>query len=283
MSDCMTTPLLCFGASSVVQDLGRRLQQEIIFYSRRPVTGMQVRLCDVDNVQQNFDFSGKKLIYSIPPQNFGEHDARLERVLAAIQKPPLQIIYLSTSGVYGDCQGRWIDEQEPTKAPTARQQRRLAAETLLQTYCQGNGTALTILRLAGIYGPGRLPLTRLQEKQPVICPEQAPPSNRIHSEDIAFTLEQALKKPAAYRVLNVADGKPTSMTDYFYTLADLLHWPRPPCIGMLEAEKVFSPMLLEFLKTPKRLNNQALLDFLEQDLQYPNLQAGLKQSLGMFD
>ncbi len=279
----MKDSIVCFGASGIVQDLGRRLQQDIIFYSRRPVAGLQVMPCDVDNLQQDFDFLGQKLIYSIPPQNFGSQDIRLENVLAAINKPPLQIIYLSTTGVYGDCQGRWINEQEPAKAPTLRQQRRLAAEQLLQHYCQDRGINLTILRLAGIYGPGRLPLTRLQEKQPVICPNEAPPSNRIHSEDIALTLEKTLTKTEAYRVLNVADGNPTSMTDYFYTLADLLDWPRPPCIGMLEAEKVFSPMLLEFLQAPKRLYNQALLDFLGRDLQYPHLREGLKQSLGLLD
>jgi nucleoside-diphosphate-sugar epimerase len=277
----MKDRIVCFGASGVVQDLERRLQQEIVFYSRRAVKGLTVIPCDVDDLKKDFDFSGQRLIYSIPPQNFGQQDVRLEKVLAAIRKPPVQIIYLSTSGVYGDCQGRWIDEHEAVKPQQERGLRRVAAENALKNYCQDRGIALTILRLAGIYGPGRLPLARLQQRLPVVCPQEAPPSNRIHSEDVALTLEKTLTKAESYRVLNVADGHPTSMTDYFYSLADRLGWPRPPCLPLREAEQQFSPMLKEFLQAPKRLRNNALLDFLERDLQYPNLDLGLQQSLSV--
>lgn len=213
-----------------------------------------------------------------PPPNAGTRDPRLQRWLASA--PAVQrIVYVSTSAVYGDCAGRWIDEDEPLKPQTDRGQRRLDAERALQAFAAARDCALMILRVPGIYGPGRLPRERLQRGLPVIREDQCPWTNRIHADDLAQAAIAAMDRGRAGRAYNVSDGQPTTMSDYFLRCAQLLGLPPPPRVTMAEARAQLTPAMLSFLEESKRLLNRRMLDELQMLLRYPDLASGLPACL----
>ena len=125
------------------------------------------------------------LLYTVPPRQQGGGDARLSRLLDNLRTAPQRIVYVSTSGVYGDRGGRMTDEHTPPAPESNRAKRRLAAETLLTDWCRDRGVDLMILRVPGIYGPGRLGLDRLRAGEPVLREVDSGPGNRIHVDDLA--------------------------------------------------------------------------------------------------
>lgn len=250
------------------------------------------------------------LFYFAPPPNHGTTDPRLRNMLTAItpENRPTKIVYISTSGVYGDCQGAWVTEDTPTHPRSERGARRLDAEMALQDWQRSTGVPVIILRVPGIYGPGRLPIDRIKQGLPVVREEEAPYSNRIHADDLAriciaaahggagrmpaasaadghpITAED--KIPAGTRVqnhqpntitqiYNVSDGNPSSMTDYFNKTADLLNLPRPPAVSMAEARARLTPGMLSFLEESRRIDNRKMHAELGVTLLYPTLDAGL--------
>lgn len=215
------------------------------------------------------------LYYFAPPPPTGTDDPRLRRCLAALPALPERVVYISTSGVYGDCAGAWIDEDWPLKPRSERGRRRQAAELMLGEWGGRTGVAVAILRVPGIYGPGRLPVERVRQGLPVIREVEAPYSNRIHADDLAAACYAAARRGRAGRAYHVSDGHPTTMTDYFWRIADLYRLPRPPAIGMAEARQVLSPALLSFLDESKRLDNRRMLEELGVTLRYPDLASGL--------
>ena len=220
------------------------------------------------------------IYYFAPPPNRGVLDSRMTHFLKKLEGLQIaKFIYISTTGVYGDCEGRWIDESEPTLPLTDRGKRRLDAELQLQRCSDTKNVGCSILRVPGIYGPGRLPIERIKNRVPVVRIEEAPYSNRIHSEDLAEICYQAMNKREAVGIYNVSDGHPTSMTDYFLKVADCLGLERPPQISMEEARKRFTPEMLSFLDESKRISNQKLLNDLKFTLKYPDLSQGLKHSI----
>ena len=219
------------------------------------------------------------IYYFAPPPNHGVQDRRMERFLTKLKGLQItKLVYISTTGVYGDCEGRWIDETEPTLPLTDRAKRRLDAELQLQHWSDVTNVACSILRVPGIYGPGRLPIERINKRIPVVRIEEAPYSNRIHSDDLAEICYQTMNKREVVGIYNVSDGQPTSMTDYFLKVADCLGLERPPQISMEEARKRFTPEMLSFLDESKRILNQKLLNDLKITLKYPDLSEGLKHS-----
>lgn len=219
------------------------------------------------------------LFHFAPPPEMGETDPRFAQVLDALSQPPLRLIYLSTSAVYGDCEGRWIDEDEALKPKSARGHRRLDAERRALAYGERHGIAAMILRVPGIYGPGRLPLQRLKSGTPLVQRDQSPYTNRIHADDLAsaaLRVAEAGEPGAAY---NVSDGQPTTMSDYFFRCAALLGLPPPPEVPLAEALQTMSPMLKSFLEESKRLSNRRLVDRLGWQPRYANLDAGLPACL----
>ena len=192
--------------------------------------GLTPRLGDLDRPQSlgSLPLGGHRLYYFAPPPPQGQTDPRLEGLLAAVPKqaPPERIVLISTTGVYGDCAGRWIDEQQPPNPQTDRARRRLAAEQTLRAWSEGNGAPIVILRVAGIYGPGKLPAARLHKGSPVLREEQSPWSNRIHADDLVEACLAAAERGRPGAVYNVADGNPSTMTDYFNRAADALNLSR---------------------------------------------------------
>jgi nucleoside-diphosphate-sugar epimerase len=241
--------------------------------------GFEARCVDLDVD----DSSGKlasgyaEIYYFAPPPPAGEMDTRMKRFLQGLQRdtPPRRIVYISTSAVYGDCQGVWITEDQPLNPATARGRRRLDAERQLTTWCNENGCEWMLLRVPGIYGPGKLPLERLRQGLPVLREEDAPYTNRIHVDDLAAICMAAMSSSRSNTVYNVSDGHPSNMTDYFFRVADAAGLPRPPEVSRDEARRVLSPGMMSFLNDSRRMDNSRLLRELEISLQYPDLDAGL--------
>jgi len=220
---------------------------------------------------------GALVFYFAPPAREGEDDARLARFLARLdtrERPP-RLVYISTSGVYGDCGGAWVDETWPLAPRTARAKRRAAAEQCLQAWSRTRDAEVVVLRVPGIYGPGRLPLERLRRGFPVVREAEAPCSNRIHVDDLAAAAVLAADKAPPGCVYNVADGRPSTMTDYLNRVADWAGVSRPPQISLARARRELSPAMLSFLEESRRLDCRRLFGELGFVPRYPDLDAGL--------
>jgi len=224
---------------------------------------------------------GAKLFYFAPPVDVGKDDVRIERLLEHLELTgvPSRFLYMSTTGVYGDCEGRWIDESEPLKPSTYRAQRRISAEQAVQRWCTDQGIPWAILRVPAIYGPGRLLTERLKSGMPTVKPEECSFTNRIHIDDLTAACHQVMAHTGGAAIYNVSDGSPSTITDYLFLLADLTRMPKPPLISMSEAERMLSPSIMSFLKESKRIKNDKLIHETGLVLKYPDLESGLKASL----
>ena len=235
---------------------------------------------DADDIDACVAASFNWIFYFAPPSDVGADDPRLRRFLIALKRPPRRLVYLSTSAVYGDCGGRWIDETAPLAPKSERGRRRLDAECAALDYAAASGCETLILRVPGIYGPGRLPVERLRTGRPVLRIAESPYTNRIHADDLAAAALHVAAHGRAGEAYNVSDGQPTTMTDYFLRCARLLGLPEPPQISLAEARQSFSPMLLSFLEESKRLSNRRLVATLDWTPEFPDLAAGLPACLG---
>ena len=248
--------------------------------SPRPMFGAVAIAGDLDQAESLgalADLSPGVVLHFAPPPGAGESDTRTANLLAALSKrPPQRVVYISTSGVYGDCGGAWVDEARPVNPGNARSRRRVDAEQQLSSFAARHTIPLVILRVPGIYGAGRYPLERLQRGDPVVCPDEAPWSNRIHADDLAAIAWRAAQGDAPAGIYNASDDAPSSTTDYFYTLADAFGLPRPPCVSLDEARRTFAPGLLEYLHESRRLDNRRMKAVLGASLRYPALKTCLK-------
>jgi nucleoside-diphosphate-sugar epimerase len=226
------------------------------------------------------DFTGHLVYYAVPPAPTGSADPRLERFLAGLDGAPARFVYLSTTGVYGDRAGGPVDEDTPPAPATPRAQRRLAAETSLRDWAARRGVSWCILRVPGIYGPGRLPLARLREHEPAIAPAEATPSNRIQVEDLVSACVAAGESPRAdRRVFNVTDGSDDSLTAYLQRVARIAGLPEPPLISRREAERSLSASSWSFLAESRRVSNRRVREELGLALEFADLDAGIRASL----
>ncbi|WP_243371993.1 SDR family oxidoreductase [Geotalea sp. SG265] len=216
--------------------------------------------------------------YLAPPPGGGNMDSRMRNFCASIKagNSPRRIIYMSTSGVYGDCGDALVTEETPPNPQTARGKRRLDAETVLQGWGKDQGVAVIILRVTGIYGPGRLPVTQLASGQPVLLEHLSPPTNRIHAADLAQVCVAAADNGEDGDIFNVSDGQVGTMTQYFNAAADLLGYPRPRQVSLEEAHQVMSPLMLSYIAETRRMDNSKMLRKLGITLLYPTLEEGLK-------
>ncbi|PLX85486.1 MAG: NAD(P)-dependent oxidoreductase [Desulfuromonas sp.] len=224
---------------------------------------------------------GATVFYFAPPPGGGMLDTRVRVFCASVEpgEEPAKLVYISTSGVYGDCGGATVTEETPVNPQTARARRRLDAETLLAGWGKGRGIPVVILRVTGIYGPGRLPLARIREGHPVLRPEDASYTNRIHADDLVRVCLAAAEKGEDGEIFNVSDGQAGTMTEYFEAVADAAGLPRPPRIGLDEARKVMTPLMLSYIAESRRMDNARMLEKLGVQLLYPTLEAGLRASL----
>lgn len=219
-----------------------------------------------------------RVLYLVPPAA-GRGDPRLVRFLSALPRQPERFVLASTSGVYGDCGGERVDEERPPAPSTERARRRLAAETTLRHWAGAHGVSWAILRIAGIYGPGRLPLEAIRSGQPVIRDDDASPGNRIHVDDLARVCVAALDPFAAGGIYNVADGSGESSGAFFRRVAEAAGLPAPPAVSREEARRQMSPMRYSFLAESRRLDTRRLRDALGVELAYGDPAAGIRASL----
>jgi len=220
------------------------------------------------------------VFYLVPPPPTGVTDPRLKRFLALLPAPPARIVYVSTTGVYGNTGTALIDETTPVNPGTDRGRRRVDAETSLVQWCERQGVGWTILRTPGIYGPGRLPIERLKRGEPMIRHSEAGYSSRIHVDDLVGALLLAGSAPRAVeRIYNVTDGNPTTMTEYFERVAALTGMPAPALVSRAEAEKAVSPGLWSYLAESRRIDSSRIREELGFAPRFKDLRLGILSSL----
>ena len=249
--------------------------------------GIEPVMGNLDDAASLFDMptAGKLVLYFAPPPGGGLHDSRMHNFCHAVDSGqlPVKVVYMSTSGVYGDCGGEWVSEATPVNPQTSRAQRRAHAESTLREWGTINGVPVVILRVTGIYGPGRLPLARVHQGHPILREEESPPTNRIHADDLAAVCAKAAEIAADGEVFNVSDGQPGTMTQYFNAVSDLLGLTRLPQVDMAEAKQVMNPMMLSYLTETRRMDNRKMMEQLGVTLMYPDLESGLKNVAAQLD
>jgi nucleoside-diphosphate-sugar epimerase len=240
--------------------------------------GVEARYGDLDlpSSLTGLPLAGSILFHFAPPPASGEGDPRTAALLAAASaEPPEAVVYISTSGVYGDRDGAWVDESTPPAPATGRARRRVDAESRLFAWGRECGVRCVVLRVGGIYGPGRLPLDRLRKGLPVVAEAESGFTNRVHAEDLATACVAAADRGAAGAVYNISDGRPGTMTGYFKAVAERLGLPQPPEIGLAEARQRLSPAMLSYLTESRRMDNRRMREELGVVLRYPDLASGL--------
>lgn len=242
--------------------------------------GVTPLLADLDDpaTLSGLPTAGAVVYYLAPPPGGGLSDPRARNFCAAVAsgERPSKLVYVSTSGVYGDCGDALVTEQTPVNPQTSRARRRVDAEQTLLAWGAGCGVPVVVLRVTGIYGPGRLPVSRLLAGHPVLREEESPSTNRIHADDLAQVCLAAAAKAPHGEVFNVCDGEGGTMSQYFFAVADALELPRPAAISMEEAKTVMNPLMLSYLNESRRMSNGKLLKQLGITLRYPTLTAGLQ-------
>ena len=213
------------------------------------------------------------VLHLAPPPNTGIQDTRTRNLLSALSqaKPPERLVYISTSGVYGDCGGAWVDETRPVNAASPRAQRRVDAEMQIRNWAKRNRVNACILRVPGIYAADRLPLTRLQQGTPGIIASEDSYTNHIHADDLAHICAAALRHGKPCRVYHASDDSQLKMGEYFDEVADAFGLPHVPRISRAEAQRVLPPMLLSFMNESRRLTNQRMKRELRVQLSYPSV------------
>jgi nucleoside-diphosphate-sugar epimerase len=190
----------------------------------------------------------------------GITDPRTAKLLQALKRrgKPSAVVYASTTGVYGNCNGEWVDETRTVNPQTPRAKRRVDAENRVRQFGSQSSVRASILRIPGIYAADREggdPLDRVRSATPVLVSEDDVYTNHIHADDLAKACIAALYRGKPQRVYNVAEDSGIKTGDYYDALADAAGLPRPPRITRVEADATLSPMRLSFLSESRRVGN----------------------------
>lgn len=278
--------LLCVGMGFSARALAERLSPQawqIAGTARGPASAQRI----IERGWQAIPFDGLSpsseldvalgeathLLLSAPPGVDG--DPLLAAHAASVRAAPrLEWIgYLSTTGVYGDQDGRWIDETTPAVPRPGRGQRRLDAETAWRDLAASRGCRVQVFRISGIYGPGRSAIDQVRAgtARRIIKPGQV--FNRIHVDDIAAVLEQAMAGRGRETIYNLADDEPAPPEDVIAYAATLLGMPLPPAVAFADAQ--MSDMARSFYGENKRVRNDRIKTDLGVVLRYPTYREGL--------
>ena len=219
------------------------------------------------------------VLHFAPPPQTGEGDPRMARLLAALagrSSLPQGVVYISTTGVYGDCAGVRVDETRPCRAQTARGRRRVDAERRLRAFGRRNRVRVALLRAPGIYAADRLPLERLRRGDPVLAADEDVHTNHNHAEDLARIACLALFRAGPGRAYNASDDSGLRMGEYFDAVAERFGLARPPRMARAEIVRHLSPLALSFMSESRRLDNRRLKRELRLHLRYPTVAVGLR-------
>lgn len=218
------------------------------------------------------------IVHMAPPPDKGARDTRTTHLIQSLARSrhlPQRLVYLSTSGVYGDCAGEAVPESRPVSPQTDRARRRVHAEHQLRAWGRAHGVRVSVLRVPGIYAGDRLPLQRLAVGTPALLPEEDSYSNHVHADDLARMVLAALRHGRAGRSYNANDDSDLRMGEYFDLVARQFGFPPPPRISRREAQEVIPAPLLSFMKESRRLDNRRLKRELGFAFRYPTVKDGL--------
>ena len=283
--------LLIIGCGDVVRralpDLSRRwrlyaLVREIDPSLRR--WGVTQIVGDLDRPPTLRRLSGlaHAVLHSAPPPDTSDDDPRTRRLIASLSRGaslPARLVYIGTTGIYGDCRGEAVAETRPARPLTARARRRVAAERRLRGFGQRTGCRVSLLRAPGIYAADRPPLERLRQGVPVLRAEEDVFTNHIHAEDLARACVAALRRGRPNRAYNASDDSDLPMGEWFDKLAAAFGLPRPERVTRAEAGKRLPPMMLSFMSESRRLENARIKRELRFRFRYPTVEAGIAAAI----
>ena len=272
--------ILIVGFGDVAERLVRRYagQAEFVGLVRRPERVTDLRALGVTPYLGDLDIAATLarlprvdgVFHFAPPPSTGTTDPRTARLLRALGRSlPGALVYISTSGVYGDCGGDWVTETRPVAPVNSRAVRRVAAEHQLREWGKKHRVQVSILRAPGIYAADRLPLERIKRGTPALITKDDSYTNHIHADDLARLAWAALFRGRGQRLYHAVDAHPLKMADWFDSCADAFDLPRPPRVKRAEAEKVLSEALLSFLRESRQLSNARTVRELKLKYRYP--------------
>ena len=289
--------VLIVGYGDVGQRAARLLGSRVkaLVLSRNPERAVQLRAqCvlplwgDLDDMSSLRRLAGisTRVLHLAPPPALSEAeegwwlDGRTTALMQALRlrRLPRSLVYASTSGVYGDCQGQWVTETRAVAPTTGRAQRRVNAERAVR-FAGRSGLRASILRIPGIYAPNReggTPRPRLLRGTPVLLAADDVYTNHIHADDLARACLRALWCGKPQRIYHASDDTQLKMGDYFDLAADLYGMARPPRISRELAKTELPASLLSFMSESRRLSNQRLKQELKLKLRYPTVTEGLQ-------
>jgi len=223
-----------------------------------------------------------RVVHLAPPPLQGNHDPRTLALARALmlRTAPISVVYGSTSGVYGDCDGAWVTESRLTNPKTSRAQRRVDAEQRLRHLARlrGNALRMRILRIPGIYANDRVggtPRERLMRGTAVLQKQDDVFTNHIHANDLARACQLAMWRGTTQRTYNINDDSQMLMGDYFDMAAGMYELPKPPRISRSKAKLELGEMQMSFMSESRRLVNTRMKRELRLRLLYPQVQDGL--------
>jgi nucleoside-diphosphate-sugar epimerase len=283
--------LLIIGCGNIARralpELRSRYRVGALVRSREPAlaaSGVELVEGDLDRAESLAPLAGRAecIAHLAPPAGNGPVDVRTRNLLAALAPRgrgamlPQRFLYISTSGVYGDCGGEWVDERRPPRPGTDRARRRLDAECAIGDWGERNNVEIVILRVPGIYASDRLPLDRLTRGTPALAAEEDVYTNHIHADDLAAVVVAALQ--AGRGIYNASDDGPMKMGDFLDLVADRAGLARPPRVSRDEAGRRVPKELLSFMSESRRLVNKRMKQELGVRLRYPTVADGVPMS-----
>jgi nucleoside-diphosphate-sugar epimerase len=285
--------LVIGGCGDIGRRVAKRLQQdsklsyEVSALVNTPLSadlcrqgGMHVAALDLDKaLQLPTTLNDADLIYLVPPSKIGFVDQRSTHFISAMLDQnlvPKKVVLISTTAVYGDCNGNWINEQTTTQPQTERGRRRLNGEQQWSRWASDNVVSLTVLRVAGIYANNRIPRDRIKKGSPVVIERDCGFTNRIHADDLVQVIIAALDQGCGLEILNVSDGVPGTITEFLVEASKIIGLPALPQISLAEAEQQLSKTMLSYLQESRRIDNTKMLNQLKVTLSHPDFRSGLR-------
>ncbi|MDE1941930.1 MAG: NAD-dependent epimerase/dehydratase family protein [Betaproteobacteria bacterium] len=214
-----------------------------------------------------------------PPASDRPGDPRTKHLITALERGaslPHTLVYISTTGVYGDCRGALVDECTPVRPTTARASRRVEAETLLRGFGTRSGCHVSILRAPGIYAEDRLPLERLHRQDPLAELQSDPWTNHIHARDLAQAALDAARRARPNRIYNVADDSRLRMGEFYEMLARHFGLPLPARLPLEEVRRKISEISWSFMAESRQVSNSRIKREFRRAWYYPTIDHFLK-------